>query len=243
MADRDLEFLLKSYRFLDKALAAHSAAMTTGDRDQLHWERATAFRQLLTQRSQNASVALVQLRTLLECLAHDPYDAELAGLVAEASRQHLETLSRSLASQKKERVQPGVTQVPSTHCMWPDASSLKMLDASTDRIVILDTNYRYRFANTANAAFHGVSAQAFLDKTLWAMTSEAFFERVTKPAFDRCFAGQATACVTPHPGRDPSEMHSGHLDPILDGKGRVVGAFVRVRRVGVGSPEPITRAP
>ena len=242
MADGDLEFLLKSYRFLDKAIATNPAAMTTGDRDGLLRERATAFRQLLTHRSQAPSIALAQLRTLLDCLSQAPHDAGLAALVADASRQHLDQIAMAIPTPPRTRVQCGATQGAPGQAMWPDADRLSQFDAMSDRIVILDTHYRYRFSNKANALFHATTADAFIDRPLWAMTDEAFFHRVTKPVFDRCFAGQSTAFVTHHPGRDPSELHSGHLDPILDAKGRVVGALAVARLIGVTGPEQHSRA-
>ena len=231
MAKVDLEQLLSEYRFFDQAIETYARSMTGENVAQLSKQRSAVLRKLLTQRLDNSSATLLQLRALLACLGNAPHDTELAGFVLEAARTHVEDLIAAMASRPSPDGGHAAREVAPSSCRWPDADRLNMFDASPDRIVILDLNYRYRYVNKAQTTFHGRLAEDFIDCPVWAMTSEALFERVTKPAFDRCFAGQATSCITAHPGRDPSVLHSGHLDPVLDAAGRVVGTLVVVRQV------------
>jgi hypothetical protein len=93
MALDDIEFLLRSYRFLDQAIVSHGPAMTAPDRDRIEDERAQAFRRLLTEPSNHLSVMLLQLKTLMACLANAPDDAELVALVLNDAQKILKRLS------------------------------------------------------------------------------------------------------------------------------------------------------
>jgi hypothetical protein len=103
-----------------------------------------------------------------------------------------------------------------------DETTGRMLDFVTDRVVIIGTDYKYRFANTANANFHDMTANAFIGQPLWAKTNEKFSAEVSKPTFDRCFAGETGSYMSPHPGRETPVVHLCRVDPIriLEQSGR-----------------------
>ncbi|MEZ5818103.1 MAG: PAS domain-containing protein [Hyphomicrobiaceae bacterium] len=230
MAESEFSLLLKTYKFLDSAIAAHSTAMTTDDLLRLRTERAQVFRLLLSLPSDTSKIAILQLRALLEALPKAASDPELIDFIAETSMRHLELLSSAL---ERASGPPGRLPLVSAGTSWPDDDRFAQFDASPDRIVIIDRDYRYRFANRQNAEFHGIRPNEFIDVPLWARTCEHFFERVTKPVFDRCFAGHATSCVAPHPRRRTDELYSAHLDPIVGANGQVIAALAIVRRLDV----------
>jgi hypothetical protein len=96
MEDHDLEYLLKSYRFLNSAVESRVGAMTCEDRRALNRDRATALRKLLTHQSGNPAVTLIQLAALMQCLSNAPDDAVLSAMIADAATAHIEQLKKSI---------------------------------------------------------------------------------------------------------------------------------------------------
>ena len=225
----DYEFIFRSYRFLDSALTDHGHAMTGPDRDKLSRERAVTFQKLLTEPSQNPQITLLQLKSLVECLRSPTQDGELSKLVADACQSHLGRLAAVLEDTNRSQAPAHSLRMAKAAAPHLDPEHLSILDVSSDRICILDTSYRYRYVNAAQANFHRVSPATFIGKSNWEVISEAFFAKYMKPIFDRCFGGEPMDLTSYHPERAPNVVYQCRFDPIRNGEGKSVGLLASCR--------------
>lgn len=228
-----LKHLLDQYEFADTAIRKHTRAMLPDDHAELEAERAEAFSRLLGATSGEPAVAIVQLRALVHGLANSGLDRELSATLVAMAERHLDELSDAFDR--------------AYHCTRPPdllaadlggllgEAELRALDNDVNRVAIIGSDYRYLYSNPANAAFHGAVPTAMVGKPLWETTSQAFFASVSKPVFDRCFAGHRAAFVSPHPGREASQVFSAYLDPILDKQGKPIAALGTMRLVDYAS--------
>lgn len=227
----ELCHLLERYCFADEVIKKHLSALLPGDRAVLRADRAEAFSKLLEISTGEPAIALLQLRTLVTCLADAGMPQTVRTRLVSMAEAHIEELARVTRNEPR-------SELPATRAMglengWPSDAELRRLDHGPYRAVIVGTDYRYRYSNVSNAAFHGAAPSAMVGKPLWETTTPAFFERVTKPVVDRCLAGQPASFVSTHPGRPRSQVHSAHLDPIRDNRGHVVAALSIIRLVDV----------
>ena len=77
-----------------------------------------------------------------------------------------------------------------------------------------------RLKEEENMTRHDLGREAIVGQPLWLTTSISYFETIMKPAFDRCLAGNTVHFASPHPGREPSEIHTVELEPIWNSKHR-----------------------
>lgn len=195
----------------------------------LESERAEAFSSLLETASGEPAIAIVQLRALVRSIASSGLDRELTTTLVDMADRHLEQLSRAFESAPQSPRVPCLPTVASNG--WLSEAELRALDNDVNRMVIIGSDYRYLYSNPANAVFHGDLPASLVGKPLWETTSQEFFATVSKPVFDRCFAGHPAAFVSPHPGRDPAQVFSAHLSPILNKQGRTIAALGTMRLV------------
>ena len=229
VATDDYEFIFRSYRFLDAAIKDHGHAMTGPDRDKLTVERAVTFQKLLTQPSQDPKITLLQLKSLVECLRTPSDDREISTLVADACQSHLCRLADILDDARGPKVRRRASPASEDVVASLDPDKLSILDVSSDRICILDTKYRYRYVNGAQAKFHQVAPSAFVGKSNWDVVSEPFFAKFMKPIFDRCFEGEPVDMITYHPERAPDFVYQCRFDPIRNGEGKTVALLASCR--------------
>jgi hypothetical protein len=230
----ELRRLLDTYRFADAAIRKHSEAMRSTDRATLGAERAEAFSSLLETASGEPAIAIIQLRALVRCLANSGPDRQLSARLAAMSERHLEELGRAFDNAPQPTQPSCLPTVDSKG--WLSDAELRALDHDVNRMAIIGSDYRYLYSNPANAAFHGGMPTSLVGKPLWETTSQEFFATVSKPVFDRCFAGHPAAFVSSHPGRDASQVFSAHLSPILDKQGKTIAALGTMRLVDYVSP-------
>ncbi|MGE0700998.1 MAG: PAS domain-containing protein [Hyphomicrobiaceae bacterium] len=217
---------LNRYRFADTAIRKHFEAMLPTDRAMLEAERAEAFSRLLETTSGEPAIAVVQLRALVHCLANSGLDRELTTRLVTMAERHLDELGHAL----HRRTPPPHPPLDDGNG-WLSDAGLRALNADVNRVAIIGSDYRYLYSNPANATFHGAPPTSLVGKPLWETTSAEFFANVSKPVFDRCFAGHHAAFVSHHPGRDVSQVFSAHLSPILDRQGKTIAALGTMRLV------------
>ncbi len=224
-----LSHLLDRYRFADTAIRNHSEGMLPTDRAIIRAERAEAFSSLLETASGEPAIAIVQLRALVRSLANSGRDREVTMRLVTMAERHLDELGRAYESAPQPQLPPRSPMDCSYG--WPGEAELRAMDKDVNRVAIIGSDYRYLYSNPANAVFHGVAPTSLVGKPLWETTTAEFFESVSKPVFDRCFAGHPTAFVSSHPGRDASQIFSAHLSPIQDRQGKTIAALGTMRLV------------
>ncbi len=231
MTEKELDFLIRSYKFHTVAAEQFGESMPTADLAEARRLRADNFAQLLAFQSENAGVIKAQVTALIECLVGTSNDPKLARFAADTCLGHVERLSAKCALECPDNpfsLYAPVVDGGELGKLTP--AQTDYLNASADRIAVFDLEYRYVFANSANAKFHGLDAQEFVGRPMWTLTCERFFSEISRPVFDCTLAGKDGTLVAPHPWRDPSVVFSTTFKPIRNGAGRVVGAL------GVSSP-------
>ena len=203
--------------------------MTGDDIRRLREERADVFKRLLAVPSSKLDVNLARLRVLLSMLRNAGNDPELVSFVVETALHHVEALGQANAISANAAARFDALRIEA--CLSDEA--LNRYHAAIDRIVIIDREYRYLFANQANAKLHGFPSGAFVGRPLWSVVTEAFFERINKPMYDRCFEGSPSGAVSFQPGRPDIELYSAHIDPVFDDRQHVVAALAVVRRINI----------
>ncbi|MEZ5853527.1 MAG: PAS domain-containing protein [Hyphomicrobiaceae bacterium] len=175
MVGKELEFLLKAYRFYTAAAEQRADAMPTGAKANMRRERNEVFAQLLTFQSENAKIIAAQLTALIDCLAGTSQDSRLARFVTDACRDHIGRLAADRAEPPVNNpflFSGPVIEIEDIAKLGEEHKA--QLNASPDRIALVDSDYRYVFANAANAGFHGIAAKDFVGRPLWTLTCEKF---------------------------------------------------------------------
>ena len=107
-----------------------------------------------------------------------------------------------------------------------------VIEQSTDRVSVIDRNYRFLMTNRANSAFHQCSEDDIIGRPLIEFVGEDYFERFSKPSLDRCFDGEDVRFRRPHRDQDG---HLGtieiSLEPFREKDGSITGAIARLRDV------------
>lgn len=221
---RDLLVLLQSHAFLKSALLTHGARMSREEARALREREDRAFLDILHFKSDDPRVTLTQIRFLLSVLSDAIPGSEKEAELREACRHQSERLQRIVT-----RTSAGISadQLPS----YP------LLNALSDRVGIIDRNYRYRFTNEENLRFHGETLRNFIGRPSWIVTGERFFEKVNQPRFDACLAGQTVHCYSAHPNRDPERIYSTTYNPIYDADGEI-RSLIMVSRDVTSVPIP-----
>lgn len=130
------------------------------------------------------------------------------------------------------------TQIASAHVTEPNEQTPnehfrqhRYLDSLSDRVAVLDAEYRYVFTNKANGDFHGVEAATFIGRPNWDVISQRDFELFNKPRFDACLAGHSDAFITWHPLRDRKVLYAVKMDPVRNANGQITELMVTSRVV------------
>jgi PAS domain-containing protein len=208
--------LLKSYEFLNSALHEHGARMTEHESSSIESRKADLFLDIVRHQSREPRITVAQARFLLaNFLTCDQPDEAKA--LREACDRHLMRLEKQVREISR-RTPPR------------DHMNFELFDSMSDRVTVLDRDYRYIFTNRANADFHSERQADFIGRPNWQVTSQRYFETVTKPLVDACLAGQSRFLITPHPNR-PSSIFSATFDAMRSTKGTITGVIAVSRDV------------
>lgn len=101
-----------------------------------------------------------------------------------------------------------------------------ILDSLPDRVGVVTKDYRYLYANRANADFLGYSQLAMVGRHVSEFIGEKSFEAMAKSAFDRCFAGQLVDYMH-HGRRDRDDFTTRcRMSPLRGANNEIIGAVV-----------------
>lgn len=205
---RQLTKLLKSYEFLQSALKQHGPRMSRKEAAGIESSMDELFLRIIGHHSQEPQITLAQARFLLANIdkGRNPRQADA---LREACDNQLQLLESQVIKLKGGRA--GVA-----------ALNFGLLDSLSDRVSVLDRNYRYVFTNKANADFHNEPQKDFIGRPNWLVTSRRFFEAITKPKVDACLAGHRVSLTIPHPNR-PTSIFTAVFDPIRASDGSIDG--------------------
>ena len=108
----------------------------------------------------------------------------------------------------------------------------QMVESTNDLMALIDSDYRYVAANKRYRQFSGKSGRELIGRTVGDVLGTEFFENVSKPLFDRAFAGESTDIRT---WVDSSHRGARFLDvgydPLRDDEGEICGAVVSIRDI------------
>ncbi|MGH1481758.1 MAG: PAS domain S-box protein [Geminicoccales bacterium] len=105
-----------------------------------------------------------------------------------------------------------------------------VLDQVHERIYIVGTDYRYRYANQRVFEFDGWNAEEILGQHVVDLVGPLIFRRLVKPRLDRCFRGEDVSFqhwITARSGQ--RQYIDVLLAPFRDWGGAIVGAIVTIR--------------
>jgi PAS domain-containing protein len=227
---------LQTYRLIDSAIERNRYHLLAEQRRELEIERERVLLDILSHDGTDARVAVAQLEFIvmgLEQLAGDTIDS--ARLV-EACQLILRRLAPESASTVRAAQLPGPGERPAWHLSafrngTLDASDRRFLDSLSDRVGLLDLEYRYLYTNAANARHHGKDAADFVGRTSASMVGDGLFRNHTKPMFDAAFAGRSTSVVVAqHAGAD-ARIYSTQFDPVIGPNGRCMAVLAVARDI------------
>lgn len=101
-----------------------------------------------------------------------------------------------------------------------------VLDCIPDRVGVITKDYRYLYANQANAQFIGMSTLSMIGCHVVEFIGEESFEEQARPAFDKCFAGDVVDYI--HRGRRTSKTFTTRcrMTPLRGSKREIIGAVI-----------------
>ena len=227
---RELNKLLKSYEFLQSALDQHGSRMSFKEAASIESRMNSLFLKIVRHQSREPRITLAQARFLVANLLEARKPAH-----ADALRDACDARLRRLEEQVGE-----LTRRAPDH----DDAHFRYLDSLSDRVAILDSEYRYVFTNKANADFHNAPREDFIGRPNWQVTSRHFFEAITKPRVDASLAGHRSSLTIPHPNR-PECVFNAVFNPLRSPDGTIRGIIAvshDVTHLGV-NPSAITPLP
>lgn len=106
-----------------------------------------------------------------------------------------------------------------------------ILDSLPDRVAVITRDYRYLFANQANARFLNRTALSLVGCHVSDLVGVKSFEALAKPAFDKCFRGETVDYV--HVGCRASKAFSTRcrMTPLRGVNQDIIGAVVVLQSV------------
>lgn len=242
---RELHRLLKSYEFLKNSHKELRGAMSESGQSDLEQSLNRLFVDILMHSSDDPRVTLAQTRFLMGGLMDLTSDPDKGKVLRDACQRHLDRLQKHLSEQAPRSVarpqrEPVMPDLERTSQGRVNVTSLqyRYFDSLTDRVAILDAEYRYIFTNAANARFHARPASEFVGLHNWQLVGKTFFETRNKARFDICLTGQSVSFVAPHPMGDPSTLYAVNMDPVFDQKQKVESVLVSCRDVSTLPIQP-----
>jgi PAS domain-containing protein len=227
--------LLKSYEFLDLALAEHGSRLAAHEAGHLRAELAHAFAKIVTHPSEDVRVTVAQVRFIIANLDHASADSGVIRELQRACIEHLDRIAERLTALPPTAKAAEACQLKAVAQRRRPSilteESFRQLDLLSDRAGVLDTDFRYVFTNAANARFHRKTAREFVGRPNSLVAGPKFFETVSRPLLEQCLAGKSASCISPHPGRDPSIIYSTRFDPVLDERGEVAAILIVSRDI------------
>lgn len=220
---RELLRLLKSHEFLKRALDEHEAKLSHGDATGLKGRIDRVFLDILVHASDDPRVTLTQVRFLLSNLVVQAGETEMSVVLREICERHMDRFEDQISA---------LSAAAPTQSM-----EFRYLDSLSDRVAVIDAEYRYVFTNRANAEFHGKAASNFVGCPNWRIVGESYFERYNKARFDNCLAGQSSSFFATHPVGGPTKIFSSKCEPVRNPDGSVSACLVTARDV-TGLPIP-----
>lgn len=228
--------LFDSYDFVNRALTEHGHALAPVDVARLERDRDDLFLQLVRFTANDPRVTLAQVRLLLSSLAALATHANQAELLRAACLTAVERLA-DMPRRREALQQRSLHPAGPMQDHYPPQPVRNFLDSLSDRVGVADRNYRYVFANQANARFYGLSQSDMQDVSIATVVGARVFRTFTKPNLDLCFTGQPSThfvrFLCPHKPR----LSSTQLDPIRDSDGTVRWVIATIRDV-TGAPIP-----
>lgn len=226
----ELRRLLKLYEFYDQSLSAGAEqarkAKTSELQSLVRRQRDSVLLKIVTFSSADPRVTALQIRFLLGCLGSLASDEALADVLREACIRHVEDLAVAAKGSDPPAHSPELRlhgrRRQSGHIWRPD--DFVCLDSLSDRAAVFDRDYRYVTMNLANAEFHKTGTDAFRGRGHWDVMGNEFFERISKPKFDACLAGQPSEFFANKFARN-GEIFWLRLSPVRDTADAVVGVL------------------
>ena len=210
--------VLKSYEFLQSALADHRHQMAAGQIADFERKLDGAFLDILKHSSIEPRVTITQVRFLMTQLVGMAADPERATALRVICQQHLDHLAKTMAPE------------PLSAASYPSIE-FAYLDSLRDRVALIGRDYRYKFTNVANANYHHQSQQGFVGRPNWLMVSDAYFAGVSKPRFDMCFSGASCSYISAHEATTPKKLFAVNFDPVRDASGEINAVMVSCRDI------------
>lgn len=224
-----LKRLLKSHEFVHRALVDHHRSLAPADVARLERERDALFLELVTFTSTDPRVTLAQVRFLLTSLAAIASNPDQAELLRSACLEAVDRLITDTRTRPALQEQTLENSRPTER--YPPQQTRELLDGLTDRVGIADRDYRYVFANRANASFYGIPQAEMERLPIASVVGSSVFSVFTKPNLDLCFEGQSISRYVRFHCRLKPRVSSTRLDPIHDQNGTVRWVIVTIRDV------------
>ena len=108
----------------------------------------------------------------------------------------------------------------------------KIINQVSERISIVDVDYRYRWTNQANMDYWRRPLEHFVGRYIGDVVGESWFENSGKRILDRCFAGESSMVEHPleGPGKEPCFV-SVTAEPFRETDDSITGAIISVRDI------------
>lgn len=224
--------LVEAHEFLRSALQTYGNRLAPTEAARLKDECDAQFLKILRHRSTAPSVTLAQVKFMLESLERLSNDPVVAHELASTC---LEAVAR-LVPKPNEPAGRVTAKLPRSGeaCALPSAadnSQFVLLNSTSDRIAIIDRDYKYIFSNQANAEFHGLQPSEIIGTHVSSVVGEDCFRKITKPMLDECFAGNPTRRQVRHTWREPSITCSVLFEPLHDDRGGIAYVLGTVRDI------------
>ena len=108
----------------------------------------------------------------------------------------------------------------------------KIINQVSERISVVDVDYRYRLTNQANLDFWRRPMARFVGQHVGDIVGRAWFEAEGKATLDRCFAGESSVIEHPLEGPDKETCFvSVTAEPFRETGGSITGAIISVRDI------------
>ncbi|SOC00811.1 putative bifunctional diguanylate cyclase/phosphodiesterase [Stappia indica] len=102
----------------------------------------------------------------------------------------------------------------------------------SDRLSVVDRDYRYILTNESNARWHGCTAESFRGRSLVEVVGEERFASEIRPWLDRCLAGETVEYDFHDMAPDGARVvMDARLQPFRNGDGEIEAAVVTLRDV------------